>query len=246
MPDLPNTDIYSSPLVFVHDPNVPGYERILIEDTDNAPAADDACAGSNVQSKLEMDAAGGAAFGAGAADDQAGSASLALAEEGSVKNEDLLKDEASVTLEVASNFAEIDSNSFGEASSDVFVIKNDVVVIAGEAKEKTKDAAGASKNPVVDRQQDFNKAWLTLNKVSFDDFVRHNTNFRKCSQDDREMIIRNCSNAIVGVTKNGDLLDRRLLKQQLTLMRPNEETRIQNVQSYVVIDKIVSLTDFRI
>lgn len=85
-----------------------------------------------------------------------------------------------------------------------------------------------------------------MNKLSFNDFVRQNTNFRKCSQDDREMIIRNCSNAIVGVTKNGDLLDRRLLKQKLTLMRPNEETRIQNVQSYVVIDKIVSLTDFRI
>ena len=82
--------------------------------------------------------------------------------------------------------------------------------------------------------------------MSYDDYVRQNTNFRKCSSDDCEMIIQNCSNAIVGVSKNGDLLDRRLLKQKLTLMRPNDETRIQNVQSYVVIDKIVSLTDFRI
>lgn len=144
----------------------------MIEDT----AADDACAaGGNVQSKLEMDAAG--------------SASLAAEGGSSVKNEDLLKDEASVTLEVASNFAEIDSNSFGEASSDVIVIKNDVIVIAGEAKEKTKDQGaggglqqgtvnaqtfGASKNParidvagkardpvvVKQKTKDYNQAWL--------------------------------------------------------------------------------------
>ena len=82
--------------------------------------------------------------------------------------------------------------------------------------------------------------------MSYDDYVRQNANFRKSSSDDREMNIQNCSNAIVGVSKNGDLLNRRLLKQRLTLMLPNEKTRIQDVQSYVVIDKIVSLTDFRI